>query len=809
MAVAGAWLVGLGSAASSQCQEVEGESFETSQATALGLLLLEREASPLASLRLEWWELLRPGSRSPVRLEEVPEQLEALRREFGLGGVGAGVREPIAPAQAEAFVAGVWRESRERLRALDEAHPMGVVSWAPRSKDEALAVLERIERVQAEAELRLQALELALAVVDRQERSGLFERQLWLVHDHQAGASAASARSAPSPGAVCWPELAPLGQAFSVWVWSLGVVQSLSWFSSSPLRPHHVPQVAEELLGSSLEGRCWLAFLERALCRGSRVGTYGLRWVTTALYGPAGLWAPVPSLREPLMQLLPRAAELVRSLGGFPAEELAKRHGSAQGLAPSQAAGSGPGPSEASAFQFELVEDEAVSLFQNPAVDAVAVGAAEALRRMDVLIERGFEALGPQSLAAAPSGLVALQRFPLQQAQALALWQERLERHRQLWMGSAAECSLLPFEAGLSRELICSLTALFLRHGKALVTGRFAREPGLLRQEFSAFCVYRLALWDGTTISALQEALQPLPSPLARAMAPETRRAVSRDWQGSLGFPSLQGWGPADCLPALSEAQWLDWRVREFLVPLARAVLTELYAQLLVVTDQRRGELSVEAAEAAAARVAAAERELEVQKQLTAPGVKEAVAAARSRGLVQEWGLQELEEAQQLDFSAYAKQVLVEGLEGQRQRGQAELGLMALLAELAPAQQLQLQAPWVEEVLPPVGAVRLRPFLLEGARLLEVDRRWQLRPSSEESLEPLAERLNVEVPVLAAWLAAQPFKAWEAREVMWQLSIKGFRDPSRFGGLAETLLSTDAPHLVAPRWLQRACLEQA
>ena len=149
-----------------------------STAQALGLLLLEFEEAPLRSLGAAWWELLAPGSRSPFRLEEVPERLLELTARYGWGVAG-----PVEVEEAGEFLAQVWSESRDRARereaSLDEEREaLGQEYWAPMSAEAIEAFQRRRQWVEAEAELRLQALELGLARVRREDRWPLFEAQL-------------------------------------------------------------------------------------------------------------------------------------------------------------------------------------------------------------------------------------------------------------------------------------------------------------------------------------------------------------------------------------------------------------------------------------------------------------------------------------------------------------------------------------------------------------------------------------------------------------------------------------------------------
>ena len=788
-----------------------------SQATALGLLLLERSRAPLAGLSATWWDLLRPQSRTPFRLEEAPDQLLAAVQQFtgsglGLAGFGpGGPGECLAVAEAEAFVRGVWEASRQRLREVEaEADKRSVGGsasaeyWTPRSPEAAAGLLERLRAVEAEAELRLQALEVALAGVERQERWGLFERQLLAAQDDLS-------RGAEEV-VTTWPELGPLGEGFALWCWSLGLVQLNSQAPYHPLRPRHVPLLVEELLGSSLEVRCLLAVVERSTARGCRVGSYGLKWLMDSLYGPSGLWAPFPSQREPLFQRLGSAVALAQQLMTNPAVFLEQRVLAVTG---GRRSGSVEESIAGSPWSFGLSDDHEVQLFPEPALNALAVGAAAVLHRAEVLVAKGYELL--PSWAGAREQVLA---FPASQAEALRVESERLDRIRRFRLGDViGETTAELFQVPVTRELICSVTALFLRHGKALVEGRFAREPGLLRQEFSAFCAYRLAQWDGQAASALQEALEPLPAPLARALRPETLRQVSRAWQGPLGLPAAGQWGPEGWLPALSPAQWLDWRVREVLVPLARAVLAELYGQLLVATGQRREELQALVVGEAEQRVVEARQELQLQEQLR-EGLADVVTLARSQGQVKAWGLEKEAEALELDFSDYAQAVLSKSEEERQEGVTKELSLLTLLGELAPSQQLQLQAPWLEEVLPASGSVRLRPFLMESGVLL-ARKELELRLAGvEESsaptingyqlqgLELLAERLHVEPELLAAWLRAQPFSLKDCLSLARMLKTKQVTEPGRFGGLTETLLAANhLPGHVAPRWLQQRLYE--
>jgi hypothetical protein len=771
------------------------EAAALSHATGLGLLLLEFETDPLRRLGLVWWDQLRPGAVERLQSSaDAPESVFRAARSSGLLGLldvegadegdDAGGAPPriLELQEAKEQLQQGWLRIRQALCELESRHEALRAQGGLSALQEARLVVLEQEAVAQRAEEWLQWIELVLVLLPPKARWLAFKSQL-VQPSTGEGEGQGKGKGASEPSFAPWPHLGPLGRAWANWAWGLGIIQLHSLSPPHPLRPEDLLQVVQRIEGPSLLGQCMVQTVLKSLERGSRVGLLGLRWLVSQLYGPSGLWVPVPSLREPLYQ---RLSDVLCALEGLFDPPLERK-----GSAASEACGFKP---------FLMAREDEFLLWGCPAWAAIAVATEQVLDRLTKTM-----ALRPGSFAI-PDPDSAFTRdlacgFPAAQRAALAAraeGQRSVAKHHDF----LADLPLHPFEARLSRELVLSACSFALRYGHDLMSDRFYAEPPLFRREFSAWCLGRLALWDGLDAEQLQSQIQPLTAGSAEApfsLVPRLSGAT-RAWLYPLGLGEHDE--PLLGLPQLSEHQRLDWRVRELLIPLMRAVLGLLFQQLSRAQAGCAAELAQDVRQDQAKRL---EEALEADLYLRSDPEALELALQLGRADLCPGGGKELFEHQAA--------LLQESPEKRQEREEQELDLLLAVSGLQPAQALGLRARWLEAALgetddqgSPLSCVRLRPYLVELGKIREMNRRLPLAERKPEA-ELLAEQLQVTARELRAWEEAQPFSRGQARKLADLIAVQDI-PLSRFGSLAETLMDEEA-HEFAPCWLQRQLVEEA
>jgi hypothetical protein len=768
--------------------------------TALGLLLQEGARSPLQPLGQQWFEELVQGRLDLDRALKGTgngngSQQRLPRRHEAFDQLPPGVESvPLAPRVEQ--MAAQLHELDERLTELrlqleqPSLEPQNF-GGAAKARDLRLQLmrleLQAEEAVAASAAERLVLLEKALAEAAPEQRWPLFMSQV--ERTSVAVQSLDGSRVPAAFRALDWPEAEWLGFGLTTWAWVLGLTQLLADDGYVVSQG----EVLEQLCGT-LEARAQVLLVEDAIRQGTRSGLMGLAWLANQLYGPAGLWSVTPTLRPPLWLRFPGAVACY--------EQLLEQHNVA-----AEALGVPPvvGP-----FQ---MTDRRSSVWERPDQAALAVGLAAVARQWLDLAPTplGYGPKQPQAQAyqSWETALAEAEESTAQGALRLgwkaieccdhgrgATLAEQLGEKQQAVLGALAAVapkrqlpdellsfSLSPrFAVGVTPELVMSCASVVLRRAPALLVGRFAREPLLLRQELEAWMVSRLAAWDGLSAEAQQAQVQPLAPEVAAALGgPGPAARECKVWLLPLGL-AQPGDEPVAALPQLSESQRLDWRVQEVLRPLVSAVLAELFQQL---------QQALRPLEAAFRERQARDWDASLAEAQAADAAAKAQAEAG-------------EEDEELELSPF-QQLLLRDPEAAKASAELNLELAVLCGGLAAKQSLTLQAPWVREALGVQQGPGLRQYLLELGRVQA--KVAGTRTTSEDFAAQLAEQLHQSPEQLRAWEAAQPFTRAQARLLARELTAEAL-PLSRFGSLAETLLDEEA-HEFAPCWLQRQLVEES